>query len=83
MKQLKLLILLLLLQPLIAEAVWVDHRFPIMGTEIRVRFWLADEQKAEEAKQAVVAEMHHINNTMTITTSARTTATMTTAKSRT
>ncbi|MBT8450171.1 MAG: FAD:protein FMN transferase [Gammaproteobacteria bacterium] len=64
MKSLRLFILLVVLQPLVAEAVWVDHRFPIMGTEIRVRFWLADEQKAEQAKQAVIDEMHHINNTM-------------------
>jgi len=43
---------------------WVDHRFPIMGTEVRVRFWLADHDKAMQAKTAIVEEMHRINAAM-------------------
>ena len=43
---------------------WIDHSFPVMGTEVTVRFYLADANKAEKAKQAVVDEMHRIDETM-------------------
>ncbi len=56
------LVLLLTSQSLYAK--WVDYRFPVMGTEIRMRFWIEDASMAEQAKQAVIDEMHHINNTM-------------------
>lgn len=45
-------------------AQWVDHDFPIMGTKVTIRFWLDDMEKANLAKEAVIAEMHRINNTM-------------------
>ncbi len=43
---------------------WIDHQFPVMGTEVTVRFWLADKNKAELAKQAVINEMHRIDEAM-------------------
>ncbi len=59
-----LLFLLLSVQSPSIYAQWVDHRFPVMGTEVRVRFWLDDKQKAEQAKLAVVKEMHRIDASM-------------------
>ena len=56
--------LLLLLECSHLWAKWVDYRFPLMGTEIRVRFWIDDAEKAEQAKQAVIDEMNQINNSM-------------------
>lgn len=61
---LKILIGCACLVSTLVDAEWVDHKFPIMGTEIRVRFWLPDSEQAQKAKQAVIDEMHHINNTM-------------------
>jgi len=61
------LLLLILLQcsyTRIIQAEWIDYRFPVMGTEVRVRFFLKDEVKAEAAKQAVITEMHRIDNNM-------------------
>ncbi len=49
-------------QALLAQ--WIDHDFPIMGTKVTIRFWLDDMEKANLAKDAVIAEMHRINNTM-------------------
>ncbi|MCP4411875.1 MAG: FAD:protein FMN transferase [Gammaproteobacteria bacterium] len=49
-------------QALLAQ--WVDHDFPIMGTKVTIRFWLDDMEKVNLAKEAVIAEMHRINNTM-------------------
>jgi thiamine biosynthesis lipoprotein len=43
---------------------WIDHSFPVMGTEVTVRFYLTDTNKAEKAKQAVIDEMHRIDETM-------------------
>jgi thiamine biosynthesis lipoprotein len=64
MKQIVALFLVMLFTTADVIAQWVDHRFPLMGTEIRVRFWLADAEQADRARQAVIDEMHHINNTM-------------------
>ena len=58
------LALLLVTEASSAYAKWVDYRFPVMGTEIRMRFWIGDAEKAELAKQSVIDEMNHINNTM-------------------
>ena len=60
----KALLLFLALNSLSLQAAWVDHKFPVMGTEIRMMFWLADPNQAELAKQAVIDEMHRINQTM-------------------
>lgn len=59
-----ILALIILCETANISAAWVDYRFPIMGTEIRMRFWIDDAEQAEAAKQAVIDEMHHINNTM-------------------
>lgn len=45
-------------------AQWIDHTFPVMGTEVRVRFYLENSQQATVAKEAVVAEMNRIDKTM-------------------
>ncbi len=45
-------------------AAWIDHKFPVMGTEVTVRFYLDDAEKAQAAKKAVIKEMHRINETM-------------------
>ena len=60
----KCFIICILLQATTLSADWIDHRFPVMGTEITLRFFLADPHKAELAKQAVVNEMHRIDGTM-------------------
>ena len=56
--------MILLGQTAVIFAEWIDHQFPVMGTEISLRFYLQDKTKAELAKTAVVAEMHRINATM-------------------
>lgn len=56
-------LLLLVQSPLIFSA-WVDHSFPVMGTEVRIRFWLHDADNAQQAKQAVIDEMHRIDASM-------------------
>jgi thiamine biosynthesis lipoprotein len=48
----------------IVFADWIDHSFPVMGTEVTVRFYLTDADKSEKAKQAVIDEMHRIDAAM-------------------
>lgn len=58
------LLSLIIMQPLLLKAAWVDHKFPVMGTEVQIRFYLEDNNKAFQAKQAVIDEMHRINQSM-------------------
>jgi len=46
------------------SAQWFDHSFAVMGTEVRIRFWLEDPAQGDIAQQAVVDEMQRIDNTM-------------------
>jgi thiamine biosynthesis lipoprotein len=59
-----LLLLLGLLAALPASAQWHDRREAIMGTNISVQIWSADEQLAGEAMDAVIGEMYRINALM-------------------
>ena len=59
-----LCLIVLLLQSGNSFAQWIDHSFPVMGTEVTLRFFLADDEKALAARDAVVAEMHRIDSTM-------------------
>ena len=46
------------------SSLWIDHRFQVMGTEARVRLWHQDKRRGKKALDAVVAEMHRIDSTM-------------------
>jgi len=58
------LLFLIMMQQTVLVAQWIDHSFPVMGTEVTVRFWLNNAEKAEQAKQAVINEMHRIDHSM-------------------
>ena len=60
----KIILCVIFISNLSLFADWVDHSFPVMGTEVTVRFYLADASKAEKARQAVIDEMHRIDATM-------------------
>jgi len=60
----QLLLMVILSQCHLIFADWVDYDFPVMGTKVTIRFWLDDEKNAQQAKDAVIAAMHHINTTM-------------------
>jgi thiamine biosynthesis lipoprotein len=59
---LTLVLLMLGLNPVHAE--WFDRREGIMGTNISVQLWCEDERLAEDAMDAVIAEMYRINALM-------------------
>src|SRR5690242_18408493 len=47
-----------------AQAVWLDRHEAIMGTNIDVEIWHDDAGKGNAAIDAVIAEMHRIDNLM-------------------
>ena len=47
-----------------ARAEWYKDEQAIMGTVVRVELWAEDPDKAQKAIQAVMDEMHHIDDTM-------------------
>lgn len=50
--------------PAPAAAEWYSRHEAIMGTAVDVEVWSDDATKANEAMAAVIAEMHHIDDTM-------------------
>ena len=55
---------LLLLTPGAARAEWHEREAAIMGTRIAVEVWHEDADRAEAAIDAVIAEMHRIDDLM-------------------
>ena len=55
---------LMLLMPAAASADWHEREAAIMGTRISVELWLEDAGQAEAAIDAVIAEMHRIDDLM-------------------
>jgi thiamine biosynthesis lipoprotein len=55
---------LMLLMPAAASAEWHEREAAIMGTRIAVELWHEDAGKAEAAIDAVIAEMHRIDELM-------------------
>ncbi|MGH8135658.1 MAG: FAD:protein FMN transferase, partial [Steroidobacteraceae bacterium] len=55
---------LLLLAPAAARAEWHEREAAIMGTRIAVEVWHEDAGRAEAAIDAVIAEMHRIDDLM-------------------
>jgi thiamine biosynthesis lipoprotein len=55
---------LMLLMPVAASAEWYEREAAIMGTRIAVEVWHADAGRAEVAIDAVMAEMHRIDDLM-------------------
>jgi thiamine biosynthesis lipoprotein len=47
-----------------AGAGWYSRDEAIMGTAIRVELWCSDRAAADEAMAAVMAQMHHVDRTM-------------------
>lgn len=57
---------LLVLMPVSARAEWHDREAAIMGTRIAVELWHEDPVQAESAIDAVMAEMHRIDELMSV-----------------
>jgi thiamine biosynthesis lipoprotein len=57
-------LLLLTVLPLTAHAEWFSDTRAIMGTAISVELWMDDADAAKAAIDAVLAEMHHIDDSM-------------------
>ena len=57
---------LLLLMPVAARAEWHEREAAIMGTRIAVELWHEDARQAEAAIDAVMAEMHRIDELMSV-----------------
>ena len=55
---------LLLLMPAVAQAEWHSREAAIMGTHIAVELWHEDAGQAEAAIDAVIVEMHRIDDLM-------------------
>ncbi len=55
---------LMLLMPAAASAEWYEREAAIMGTRIAVEVWHEDAGRAEAAIDAVIAEMHRIDELM-------------------
>ncbi len=57
---------LALLMPITAQAEWHEREAAIMGTRIAVELWHEDAGQAEAAIDAVMAEMHRIDELMSV-----------------
>ena len=57
---------LMLLMPAAASAEWHEREAAIMGTRIAVELWHEDAAQAEAAIDAVMAEMHRIDELMSV-----------------
>lgn len=51
-------------QPETVRGAWYSREEAIMGTAIRVELWSEDRAAAESAMAAVMAQMHHVDETM-------------------
>ncbi len=64
MRRFAAVVTLLMLAPCVAQAQWREREAAIMGTRIAVEVWLEDATAADAAIDAVMAEMHRIDELM-------------------
>ncbi len=58
------LAIVVLVQATLAQAGWIKQTRTIMGTEVLVELWHADDQQASQCSQQIFAEMQRINDLM-------------------